>query len=156
MTQALRSQTIVKSILRAWNIETESGPKNELCSVKTLQKDSTGLHCSGYGHEENSSFSVFRPENGQQATALSKRGMSYKVDVVVNSPLVSKIKVQNSITVGLVDSATKQWVHMVCGLWTPETRCPNVDTMSAFDVSGVPLPAADMVSIDFNSWMQNR
>ncbi|PRQ26681.1 putative histone-lysine N-methyltransferase transcription regulator PHD family [Rosa chinensis] len=90
MTQALRSQTIVESILRAWNIETESGPKNELCSV-------------------------------------------------------SKTKVHNSITMGLVDSATKQWVHMVCGLWTPETRCPNVDTMSAFDVSGVPVPTADMV-----------
>lgn len=101
MTQALRSQTIVESILRAWNFETESGPKNELCSV-------------------------------------------------------SKTKVHNSITMGLVDSATKQWVHMVCGLWTPETRCPNVDTMSAFDVSGVPVPTADMVSIDNNKWTQNR
>ncbi|MBA0821066.1 hypothetical protein Goarm_017945 [Gossypium armourianum] len=29
------------------------------------------------------------------------------------------------------------WVHVVCGLWTPGTRCPNVNTMSAFDVSGV-------------------
>ncbi|KAK5817469.1 hypothetical protein PVK06_022393 [Gossypium arboreum] len=26
---------------------------------------------------------------------------------------------------------------MVCGLWTPGTRCPNVNTMSAFDVPGV-------------------
>jgi hypothetical protein len=29
-----------------------------------------------------------------------------------------------------------QWVHMVCGLWTPGTKCPNATTMSAFDVSG--------------------
>jgi hypothetical protein len=28
------------------------------------------------------------------------------------------------------------WVHMVCGLWTPSTRCPNVNTMAAFDLSG--------------------
>jgi len=35
---------------------------------------------------------------------------------------------------------------MVCGLWTPGTRCPNVDTMSAFDVSGVSRPRADVVS----------
>ncbi|KAF5178695.1 Splicing factor 3b subunit [Thalictrum thalictroides] len=29
---------------------------------------------------------------------------------------------------------------MVCGLWTSGTRCPNVDAMSAFDVSGVSHP----------------
>lgn len=45
--------------------------------------------------------------------------------------------VHNSIISGLFDPTVKQWVHMVCGLWTPGTRCPNVDTMSAFDVSGV-------------------
>ena len=134
MTQALRSQTIVKSIIRAWNIETESGPNNELCS--------------GYGHSESSSVLVSQPESGQPlASAHCNRGMSYKMDCAESSPIVSKTKVHNSITMGLADSATKQWVHMVCGLWTPETRCPNVDTMSAFDVSGVPLPTADVVSI---------
>ncbi|XP_057524340.1 uncharacterized protein LOC130804052 isoform X2 [Amaranthus tricolor] len=45
--------------------------------------------------------------------------------------------VHNSIISGLFDPTVKQWVHMVCGLWTPGTRCPNVDTMSAFDVSGL-------------------
>ncbi|KAL6217038.1 hypothetical protein ACLB2K_010255 [Fragaria x ananassa] len=145
MTQALRSQTIAVSILRAWNIETESGPKNELCSIKTLQKDSTGLHCSGYRHSESSSLFVSQQSGQPLAAAHCKRGMSYRVDGVENSPSVSKTKVHNSITMGLVDSATKQWVHMVCGLWTPETRCPNVDTMSAFDVSCVPLSTDDVV-----------
>ncbi|XP_050366128.1 uncharacterized protein LOC126784688 isoform X2 [Argentina anserina] len=145
MTQALRSQSIVESILRAWNIEI-GGPKNELCSVKTLQKDSADLHSSGYGHSESSSVFVSQPECGQPlAAAHLNSGMSYKVDGVESSPSVSKTKVHNSITMGLVDSATKQWVHMVCGLWTPETRCPNVDTMSAFDVSGVLLPTFDVV-----------
>ncbi|KAL6296703.1 hypothetical protein ACE6H2_004845 [Prunus campanulata] len=134
MTQALRSRTVVKSLLRAWNAETECMAKNKLSSVKTLQKDSSGLHCSGYGHQDNSSFFVLQRENGQPlVSAVCKMGMSYKFDVM-----------HNSITVGLLDSATKQWVHMVCGLWTPGTRCPNVDTMSAFDVSGA-HPRADVV-----------
>ncbi|VAI35841.1 unnamed protein product [Triticum turgidum subsp. durum] len=33
-----------------------------------------------------------------------------------------------------------RWVHVVCGLWTPGTKCPNPTTMSAFDLSGA-LPA---------------
>ncbi|RLN32810.1 uncharacterized protein C2845_PM03G05990 [Panicum miliaceum] len=36
----------------------------------------------------------------------------------------------------LLGPRTMQWVHMVCGLWTPGTKCPNAATMSAFDVSG--------------------
>ncbi|CAL5082799.1 unnamed protein product [Urochloa decumbens] len=36
----------------------------------------------------------------------------------------------------LLGPRTMQWVHMVCGLWTPGTKCPNATTMSAFDVSG--------------------
>uniref|UniRef100_M8BXS4 Histone-lysine N-methyltransferase n=1 Tax=Aegilops tauschii TaxID=37682 RepID=M8BXS4_AEGTA len=35
---------------------------------------------------------------------------------------------------------TSWWVHVVCGLWTPGTKCPNPTTMSAFDLSGA-LPA---------------
>lgn len=140
MTQALRSRTVAKSLLRAWNAETECMAKNKLSSVKTLQKDSSGLHYSGYGHQDNSSFFVLQRENGQPlVSAVCKMGMSYKFDVM-----------HNSITVGLLDSATKQWVHMVCGLWTPGTRCPNVDTMSAFDVSGA-HPRADVVSIKINN-----
>lgn len=57
----------------------------------------------------------------------------------------SDTMVQNSITAGVVDPTVKQWVHMVCGLWTPGTRCPNVDTMSAFDVSGVSRPKGNVV-----------
>lgn len=119
MTQALRSHSVVKSLLKAWNTETESMPKNMFSPVKTLQKDSSRWHCL--------------------TSAVCYMGMSYQVDVV-----------HNSITAGLLDSATKQWVHMVCGLWTPGTRCPNVDTMSAFDVSGA-HPRADVVSIKINN-----
>ncbi|KAI3512315.1 hypothetical protein L1887_19630 [Cichorium endivia] len=53
--------------------------------------------------------------------------------------------VLNSVTAGVFDSTVKQWVHMVCGLWTPGTRCPNVDTMSTFDVSGACHPQGNVV-----------
>jgi hypothetical protein len=39
-----------------------------------------------------------------------------------------------------------QWVHMVCGLWTPGTKCPNATTMSAFDVSGASPAKRNTVS----------
>lgn len=35
------------------------------------------------------------------------------------------------------DPGAKQWVHMVCSLWMPGTRCLNMGTMGVFDVSGV-------------------
>lgn len=38
------------------------------------------------------------------------------------------------------------WVHMVCGLWTPSTRCPNVNTMAAFDLSGTSPSRKNSVS----------
>jgi len=52
----------------------------------------------------------------------------------------------NSIIAGFFDPTVKQWVHMVCGLWTPWARCRNKNTMSSFNVSRVSLPKADVVS----------
>ncbi|XP_078173942.1 uncharacterized protein LOC144567629 isoform X3 [Carex rostrata] len=39
------------------------------------------------------------------------------------------------------------WVHMVCGLWTPSTRCPNVNTMASFDLSGTPSRKNSICSV---------
>ncbi|XP_044984447.1 uncharacterized protein LOC123451943 isoform X3 [Hordeum vulgare subsp. vulgare] len=38
---------------------------------------------------------------------------------------------------------TSRWVHVVCGLWTPGTKCPNPTTMSAFDLSGALAAKSD-------------
>ena len=46
----------------------------------------------------------------------------------------------------LLGPRTMQWVHMVCGLWTPGTKCPNAATMSAFDVSGASPAKKNTVS----------
>ena len=148
MTRALKSRAIVKSLLRVWNIETDCSPDNKLSSAKTPQNSPTRLNYSGSGCEEDASFSMIHPENSEPlASAVCKKDVPYHLEVVQNSLSLNKSKVQNSITAGLVDSTTKQWIHMVCGLWTSETRCPNVDTMSSFDVSGVSRPRADLVSI---------
>jgi hypothetical protein len=40
----------------------------------------------------------------------------------------------------LLRPQTMQWIHVVCGLWTPGTKCPNSTTMNAFDISDA-LPA---------------
>lgn len=75
---------------------------------------------------------------GLSRTAVWKMDMQNSLNNIQNSPCsVSKLNVYNSVIAGVLDPSVKQWVHMVCGLWTPGTRCPNVNTMSAFDVSGV-------------------
>lgn len=147
MTRALQSRAIVKSLLRAWNIETECRPKSKLSSVKAMENELSRLHCSGSGHEEVTSHS-------ESIEPLASTVC--KMDVEQSSPLVNKLKVNNSITVGSLDSTTKQWVHMVCALWTPGTRCPNVDTMSAFDVSGASRPRTDVVSIEFDDFLKQN
>ncbi|GAB4836814.1 hypothetical protein Ancab_001727 [Ancistrocladus abbreviatus] len=81
-----------------------------------------------------------RPESGVKCMVASSEALHG------NQPCTSrKSMVHNSITAALLDSTVKQWVHVVCGLWTPGTRCPDVDTMSAFDVSGASRPKVNVV-----------
>uniref|UniRef100_A0A5B7B2P3 Uncharacterized protein n=1 Tax=Davidia involucrata TaxID=16924 RepID=A0A5B7B2P3_DAVIN len=136
MTRALQSRNIVKSLLKAWNIVTESRPKNTISPYEALV-DQLSITTSNSGLENNS-FPVMRHVNVESSsTAVGKMDPQKQLDSVKNSSYSSSnLKVDNSITAGVLDSTVKQWVHMVCGLWTPGTRCPNVDTMSAFDVSG--------------------
>lgn len=149
MTQALRSHAIAKSLLKAWSFETESMPKNSDSSAITLQDEFSKLHASGFVHGNNS-YPVLRPENIESSTSsVWSIDMQKQLNNLRNSlSCVGNLKVHNSITAGVLDSTVKQWVHMVCGLWTPGTRCPNVDTMSAFDVSGASHPRANTVNIE--------
>lgn len=148
MTRALRSRTIVKSLLKAWSFETECKPKNAISSAGTLHDEFSVLHSLG-SVLENNSYPILRPVNIEPSTsAVWNMDLEKQLDILQNSLCcASNLKVRNSITAGVLDSTIKQWVHMVCGLWTPGTRCPNVDTMSAFDVSGASHPRANMVSV---------
>ncbi|KAI7993840.1 Histone-lysine N-methyltransferase trr [Camellia lanceoleosa] len=144
MTRALYSRNIVKSLLKAWNIVTESGPKDVISLSEVLEDRLSMLSTSTSGHETDS-FPVIRPVPIQPCAVL-KMDLQKQLDSVKSSPhSSSNLKVNNSITAGVLDSTVKQWVHMVCGLWTPGTRCPNVDTMSAFDVSGASCPKANAI-----------
>lgn len=144
MTRALLSHTIVKSLLKVWNIEKHGMPKHAT-SREIFEKEVNAIHSLQSGLVIDQEC-VLRPEIvGTSSTNLSKVEMS-RNDIQRTLCSVTNFEVHNSITAGVLDSTVKQWVHMVCGLWTPGTRCPNVDTMSAFDVSGVSRPRSDAVS----------
>ncbi|XP_021987626.1 uncharacterized protein LOC110884244 isoform X2 [Helianthus annuus] len=116
MTRAVNSNNIVRSLLNAWNVVTE------LQETQFNMDAPQNIIC-----EHTRTYSVADP---------LVKNLSYPVnDKVVN----------NSVTAGIFDPTVKQWIHMVCGLWTPGTRCPNVDTMSAFDVSGACCPKGNVV-----------
>ncbi|XP_007011788.2 PREDICTED: uncharacterized protein LOC18587744 [Theobroma cacao] len=131
MTQALRSRAFVKGLLKAWNIEAECGPKSTNYSAETVLDDQSLVVSNSFCNLQFKDLELSR-------TASWKLDVQNQLDIIRNSPCPdSKLNLYNSVTAGVLDSTVKQWVHMVCGLWTPGTRCPNVDTMSAFDVSGV-------------------
>lgn len=116
MTRAVQSSNIVKSLLNTWNVVTES--------------------------QENQ-VDIDAPTN---TICVHIMASSVADSMVKSSSYPGKGKmVINSVTAGFFDSTVKQWVHMVCGLWTPGTRCPNVDTMSAFDVSDARSPKGNVV-----------
>ncbi|KAA8525531.1 hypothetical protein F0562_007386 [Nyssa sinensis] len=144
MTRALRSRNIVKSLLKAWKIVTESRPKNTISPCEALE-DQLRIMNSKSGLQ-NDLYPVFRHVHVESSSTVWKMDLQKQLDSVKNlSCSSSNLKVDNSITAGILDSTVKQWVHMVCGLWTPGTRCPNVDTMSAFDVSGAFCPNGNVV-----------
>ena len=140
MTRAIMSHTIVKSLLKVWNCEKDGMPR-DTTSCEVLEKEIDAFLSSKDGQEVDQE-SVLKPKIVDTSTDLMK-----VTNHIQHTPTsVSNFKVHNSITEAVLDPTVKQWIHMVCGLWTPRTRCPNVDTMSAFDVSGVSRPRADVVS----------
>lgn len=138
MTRALRSRMIVKTLLKAWNIESKCQSRNAVCTAFITERGLNVLHSSGSIHEGK--HPALGPFVRELSTATVCAVDSHKqVNIGQNSLCcVNDSRVHNSITAGELNSTVKQWVHMVCGLWTPGTRCPNVNTMSAFDVSGAP------------------
>ncbi|KAJ7966226.1 Histone-lysine N-methyltransferase [Quillaja saponaria] len=151
MTRALRTRTIVKSLLKAWDIEAKC-QRGHTTSTGCFEKEVGAFPPLGYSPDDL--FPLLRPESLETSTKdLRKVDMQKQLDVQQRSLYCfSYLKVHNSVTDGVLDATVKQWVHMVCGLWTPTTRCPNVDTMSAFDVSGVSCPRADVVCSVCNRW----
>ncbi|KAK9098450.1 hypothetical protein Syun_025495 [Stephania yunnanensis] len=142
MTQALKSQNIVKSFLKAWNFADISKSGKSILLSEVSGDEFKSLHVPNCKQEINH-VSSMRLVAELSSLAVLKTDWVEQTDVIKGAgrnPVIC-----NSITSGALDSTTKQWVHMVCGLWTPGTRCPNVHTMSAFDVSGASHPPKDTV-----------
>ncbi|KAF5197112.1 Histone-lysine n-methyltransferase trr [Thalictrum thalictroides] len=146
MTQALKSRNIVKGLLEAWIIGSETKAKKFYTLSGSPKDDLKLLETFGSEFEVDSKSLVIPVAEEPPNNAMLSRDLVDKEDVVQISD-EKHLQVHNSITAGVVDLTIKQWVHMVCGLWTPGTRCPNVDTMSAFDVSGVSPPKNVVCSI---------
>ncbi|CAL9075201.1 unnamed protein product [Musa textilis] len=141
MTRALKCQNIVKSLLKAWKVSKTSHSGKSVPSEST---ENEFFNPSSVG--EVPKFKCGLAPLGEIISDFSPKA-ALKLDMQMQTNFTEskncmpeKFQTHNSITAGVLDPSTKQWVHMVCGLWTPGTRCPNVDTMSTFDVSGA-LPA---------------
>lgn len=147
MTLALQSHNIVKGLLDSWNFVPDSPSPKQNLSTDILD-GKLNMSTSSSFELEGNSLLVSGPATNKYATAAKcKMGLQEQVDPVKSSACApSNSLLYNSITAGVLDSTVKQWVHMVCGLWTPGTRCPNVNTMSAFDVSGA-CPKINVVRI---------
>jgi len=108
MTRALKTKNILKSLLKG------------LTTIARSEKyvDSLGNASS-------------------ECTSLRNPVGSAHGDSIVNMEnITSNSWTSINHNSSLLGPRTMQWVHMVCGLWTPGTKCPNAATMSAFDVSG--------------------
>ncbi|KAJ0984315.1 hypothetical protein J5N97_002671 [Dioscorea zingiberensis] len=134
MTRALKSRNIVKSLLKVWKIGLEFKSMESVSSPVTSKKETLGPSMV----DEASRCS---PGSGPQSPG-AYCGDTLKVDLQDQDMMLhidslqNDLQSNNTIVNGVYDPCITQWVHMVCGLWTPGTRCPNVDTMNAFDVSG--------------------
>ncbi|ONM23440.1 Histone-lysine N-methyltransferase ATX4 [Zea mays] len=108
MTRALKTKNILKSLLQG---------------LMNLERSEYYVDSLGNASSE--------------CTSLQNPVDSAHGDNIMNAKNITS----NSWTSGkyyssLLGPQPMQWVHMVCGLWTPGTKCPNDTTMSAFDVSG--------------------
>ncbi|GJN34602.1 hypothetical protein PR202_gb23280 [Eleusine coracana subsp. coracana] len=112
MARALKHKKVLKSLLKGLTISTRA--KRYTDSFETMSSECTSLrNPTDKAHEDN---------------IISTKNIADNSWISVN---------HNSCLRG---RRNLQWVHVVCGLWTPGTKCPNATTMGTFDVSGA-LPA---------------
>ncbi|XP_019704141.1 uncharacterized protein [Elaeis guineensis] len=143
MTRALKSRNIVKSLLRAWKVglqpnSMKSVPSSDILKNELLGPGSVG-EASGY-QSSGSAYTAGEIDSNSLHTAVLKMDVQNLNKSIQQRDVRTKnFQACNSVIAGVLDPSITQWVHMVCGLWTPGTRCPNVGTMSAFDVSGASL-----------------
>lgn len=135
MTRAKKSEALAKGLLQAWQEEDDKKESTNLCSKSTALdavlpsgSSTTGCECKN-GQYDCKVHGMLKKDEGvsgivqEEPKACRKEGLN----------------AVNSVSSAVNDPKVTQWVHVVCALWMPGTRCVNVSTMAAFDVSGVPI-----------------
>lgn len=113
MTRALNTQRVLRSLLKGLRV--------------TAQSDKDGRHNP-----------VSRSTSLNTVSQVDKQK---SIDSAHEENTVSSSWTGNHNS-SLLGPQTMQWIHVVCGLWTPGTKCPKSTTMCAFDISGA-LPAKE-------------
>lgn len=143
MTRALKTKNILKSLLKGLMTITRS--ENYVASLGNASSECTSIY---KGQVSNITYSVLPDQQAlNSAAGLRKPVDSAHGDSIMNAEnITGKSWTSVKHNSSLLGPQTMQWVHMVCGLWTPGTKCPNATTMSAFDVSGASPAKRNTVS----------
>ncbi|XP_066160315.1 uncharacterized protein [Oryza sativa Japonica Group] len=128
MTRALKAQNILKSLLRG--IATAKRSDKYVYSSGNVNSE-----CTSKLHGEYVRHDSFNGHRSRSFNAISSFGIKEASIGSARGDIISKSWTSNRNS-SLLGPRTRQWVHVVCGLWTPGTKCPNTITMSAFDISG--------------------
>eukprot|EP00252_Welwitschia_mirabilis_P023897 TRINITY_DN6884_c0_g1_i2.p1 TRINITY_DN6884_c0_g1~~TRINITY_DN6884_c0_g1_i2.p1 ORF type:complete len:1259 (+),score=261.81 TRINITY_DN6884_c0_g1_i2:407-3778(+) len=155
MTRATRTNNVVKSLLQIWKSKRGENKGILHGDIKCLCQKSKLVNEVGMdnyqGHEQRKKeiqvsglkTSRFPFESSNNEIVINNSLETYKDRTLCQEEKVasnSMFIVDNTITAAVNDPGVTQWVHMVCGLWTPGTKCVNVTTMGVFDVSGATVP----------------
>lgn len=138
MTRALKTQNILKSLLKGLTIAARSD--------KYIHSSGNASNeCSSNLHEEDIKHDSFYAPTSTSLNTVSTIDLQKPIDIAHEENTVSNSWTTNHNS-SLLGPRTMQWVHVVCGLWTPGTKCPNATTMSAFDLSGASPAKRNTVS----------
>ncbi|KAH7296178.1 hypothetical protein KP509_26G012000 [Ceratopteris richardii] len=130
MTRAKKSNVLVKELIQAWH--------NENAKKKIALGSAISDCTSEQGHLSINVRAVSRTESNKIENIARKNDTTKVLQEGLNM-------FRNSVTNGSNDPKAAQWVHVVCALWMPGTRCINVATMAIFDVSGVTHSARRLI-----------
>jgi len=176
MTRAQKTRNVVKSLLQEWQVTNDNSLKVLLGELAPLSSKSNRIDEVGakpfLGMSECSKTELVSPgfstsnivSSGKEDSNKTCFRSSLEDDIErdfgqvgkVNKSLNSEFKVHNTITSAMNYPTMIQWVHVVCGLWMPGTRCLNVSTMGVFDVSGAALPRRKLVSFRLSKTKAKR
>ncbi|CAM6105213.1 unnamed protein product [Calypogeia fissa] len=151
MTRAQKSKAFQKGLVKVWQEKINPTEKADISSPHSADFLEAGMRLDHSLADRQCSVETYDVGNcsvkGKPARDLAEIDADYLSSIERREKSVAKENLMpcNSVSSGLLDSTVVQWVHMVCALWMPGTRCQNNSTMGVFDVSGVTLSRRKMV-----------